>query len=136
MARPASGNLHHNQHGVVLLLSVLIATAVGVAIGISVIMAGLILSQGSLANREANLAKAMANACAEAGLQQIRNSTAYTGTGNLTISGNACSYIVTSGAGEARTIAANSTVGSSTRRVTVQLTAINPSLVVSSWLEQ
>lgn len=128
--------IQRDERGVVLLLSVLIATAVGVAIGISVILGGIILSQGSQAHRESNQAKSLANACADIALQQIRNSTPFTGTNTISISGNNCTYTVTSGAGEARTVTANATINGTTRRVTVQISAINPSIVVSSWQEQ
>lgn len=136
MAQHRCVNISTNENGVVLLLSVLIATAVGVAVGISVIMGGLILSQGSQAHREANQAKSLANACADLALQQIRSNTSFTGTNTVAISGNNCSYTVTSGPGEARTATSSATINASTRRVTVQISNINPSIVITSWQEQ
>lgn len=136
MRQPASDKLPANERGIVLLLSVLIAMVVGVAIGISVIMAGLVLSQGSLANRDSAKSRGVANACVESALQQIRNSTSYTGNNSVTIGSDSCSYTVTAGSGEARTITASSTSGTTTRRATVQISAVNPLIVISSWLEQ
>lgn len=137
MVRHHSDIKQNNQEsGVVLLLSVLIATAIGVAIGVGVILGGLILTQASQAHRESKQALSLANSCAELALQQIRISPVYTGTGSATINGNTCSYTVTVGVGDARTITSSSVVGASTRQITVQVSAINPKILISSWLEQ
>jgi hypothetical protein len=124
-----------SQSGFVTLVSTLIVGAVGLAITVSVIMLGLASSRTSFAGQQSTQARLLADACAEEGLQQIRDLTAYTGTGSLTIGSGACTYTVASQGGESRTVSASGVVGTVTRRVVVTLTAINPSLTVSSWQE-
>jgi len=77
----------------------------------------------------------MADTCAEEALEQIRESDSFTGTNNVTIDSQSCSYTVTNTGGTTRSITANSTVNNITRRVSITITAISPSIVVSSWQE-
>ena len=84
---------------------------------------------------QSNQAKALANACAEEALQQIRDSTPFTGTGNLTLGQGSCNYTVTSGGGQNRTIASTGTVGSIVRKVKTTIDKINPGINITSWQE-
>jgi len=76
---------NNNQRGYIVLITVLVIGAVGVAIAIAVLWLGLGSSKSSFALEQSNHAKALANACAEEALQQIRDSTPFSGTGNLTL---------------------------------------------------
>ena len=125
----------NKQNGFVTLISVLVVSAVGIAIAISVILLGLGLSRTSFAYEQSNQAKALANACAEEGLEQIRDSVFFTGTGNLPLGQGTCTYTVTSQGGQNRTIISIGTVGTIVRRAQVIISAINPSIAVSSWQE-
>ena len=125
----------NKQNGFVTLISVLVVSAVGIAIAISVILLGLGLSRTSFAYEQSNQAKALANACAEEGLEQIRDSVFFTGTGNLALGQGTCMYTVTNQGGQNRTIASIGTVGTIVRRAQVIISAINPSIAVSSWQE-
>ena len=78
---------------------------------------------------------ALTNACAEEALQQIRDSTPFTGSGNLTLGQGACSYTVTSQGAQNRTITASGTVGTIIRKVKVIINKINPQITVTSWQE-
>lgn len=124
-----------SQSGFVTLLSTLVVGAVGLAITTSVILLGLASSRTSFAGQQSVQARNLADACAEEGLQQIRDLTSYTGTGSLTLGQGSCTYTVTSQGGNARTVNAEGVVGEMTRRVSVVITAINPSIVVASWQE-
>ena len=125
----------NKQNGFVTLISVLVVSAVGIAIAISVILLGLGLSRTSFAYEQSNQAKALANACAEEGLEQIRDSVFFTGTGNLAFGQGTCMYTVTTQGGQNRTIASIGTVGTIVRKAQVIISAINPSIVLSSWQE-
>lgn len=122
-----------SQPGFVTLLSTLIVGAVGVAITVSIILLGLASYRTSFTGQQSAEARVLADACAEEGLQQIRDLTTYTGTGSLTLGQGSCTYTVTSQGGENRTVSATGTVGTMIRKTSVIITAINPSLVVSSW---
>ena len=124
---------HHK--GYITLLSVLVVGAVGIAITVSLVTLGVGASRSSFAYQQLHQAKALANACAEEALQQIRSLDTFTGANNLTLGVETCSYSVTSQGGQNRTINATGTVGTIVRKVQVSLTAINPNLIVSSWHE-
>jgi len=108
---------------------------VGTAIAVSLLWLGLAASRTGFASEQRAQAWALANACAEEGLEQIRESTSFSGTGNLTFGAGTCSYTVTNTGGSGRTIAATGTVGTVVRRAAVSVTAISPSIVISSWQE-
>ncbi len=124
------------SRGYIALISVLIVGAIGTVIGVSLLQLGLSTSRSSFAQHQSNQAKGLANACAEEALQQIRDNTSFTGTGNLTLGQGTCTYTVTAGAGENRTIQSSGTVGSITRKLEVTITTINPQIIVSTWEEK
>lgn len=121
--------------GYITLISVLVVGAVGVAITLSIILLGLGSSRTSFAVEQSNQARALANACAEEALQQIRSLTPFTGSGNLTLGQGTCAYTVTSQGAENRTITASGTVGTITRKVKIIISNINPVVTVTTWQE-
>lgn len=124
-----------NGEGFVILISVLVVGAVGIAIALSLLLLGVGNSRTSFAVEQSNQAKALANTCAEEALQQIRDSTPYTGSGNLMLGQGTCAYAVTSQGGQNRTITASGTVGTIVRKVKVIINNINPQINVASWQE-
>lgn len=126
---------YNNNGGYITLISILIVGAVGVAIALSIILLGVGSSRTSFAVEQSNQAKALANACAEEALQQIRDSTPFTGSGNLTLGQGTCSYIVTSQGAQNRTVTASGTVGTIIRKVNIIISKINPTITVTSWQE-
>lgn len=124
-----------NQKGYITLLSTLFLVAIGGVIAYSAILLGLGSSRTSFALDQSNQAKALANACSEEALQQIRNSAVFTGTGSLTLGQGTCSYTVTSGGGQNRTITANGAVGTIIRKVSITLDTITPNINITSWQE-
>ena len=127
---------YNQQHkGFITLISVLVVGAVGVAITTSLILLGLGSSRTSFAVEQSNQAKGLANACAEEALQQIRDSTPFTGSGNLTLGQGTCSYAVTSQGAQNRTITASGAVGAIIRKVKIIIDKINPTIQVVSWQE-
>jgi hypothetical protein len=126
---------HPHEGGYAALISVLVVGAVGVAICVSLLLLGLGSSRTSFANEQSNQAKGLANACAEEALQQIRESTSYTGSDDLTLGYGTCSYTVIDQGGQSRSITALGTVGDVVRRVQVSINAIEPLVTVTSWQE-
>ena len=123
------------QKGYIALITVLVTGAVGVAIAVSLLLLGLASSRTSFALEQSNQAKALANACSEEALQQIRDSTSFTGTGTLSLGLGTCSYTVTSQVGQNRTATSTGTVGTILRKVKIIIDTINPSINVTSWQE-
>ncbi len=124
-----------SQSGYIVLTTVLIVGAVGVAAAVAVLWLGLVDSKSSFALEQSNQAKALANACSDEALQQIRDSTSYSGTGNLTLGQGTCTYTVTNNGGTSRTIISTGTVGTVVRKVKITIDRINPSINVTSWKE-
>ena len=125
----------NNKRGYITLMSVLIVGAIGTAIAVSLILLGLGVSRNSFALEQSNQAKALANSCAEEALQQIRDSTPFTGTGSLSSSQGDCEYEVVNDGGQDRTITASSTVKTIVRKVKVTIDTINPDINIVLWQE-
>jgi hypothetical protein len=123
------------KSGYITLMSVLVVGAIGISISASLLLLGLGSSRTSYATQQMYQAKALANACAEEAMEQIRALTSYTGNGNLSFSNGNCTYIVTSGGGQNRAIAASGTVGSMVRKVSVVVSSIEPLITISTWQE-
>lgn len=121
--------------GYATLMSVLVVGAIGIAITTSLLLLGVGSLQTSFSGEQSAQARALANACAEEGLRQIRNAAAFTGTGNLSLGPGTCSYTVTSQGGENRTVTSSGLVGTVTRKAKVIISAINPSIQTVSWQE-
>ncbi|MCX6795326.1 MAG: hypothetical protein NT165_01155 [Candidatus Falkowbacteria bacterium] len=124
-----------NSKGYITLLSVLIVGAVSIAITVSLILLGLSSSRTGLSYQQMFQAKNLAHSCAEEGLEKIRESSAFSGSGSISASQGSCTYLVTNLGGNSRTVDATGTVLTVIRRASVSVTAINPLIVVSSWQE-
>jgi hypothetical protein len=127
--------IKQKNSGYIALLSVIIVGAIATTIAVTFTLLGVGLSATSFAQEQASQARGLANACLEEGLQQIRSSIVYTGSGNLSIGQGTCSYTVTNLGGSNRLVIASSTVGTIIRKVQTNVTAITPTIVTSSWLE-
>ena len=128
--------LHHGaRSGFVALVSVLVISAVCLAIATGILTIGSSYTKNSITLLSSNLAKGNANACFEEALELIRLNSSFTGTGNLTMLNGTCTYTVTNPGGNARNITSQGIVGSFTRNITGSISAINPQLVISSWIE-
>lgn len=123
------------SRGYITLMSVLVVGAVGVALTVSLILLGLGSSRTSFAVEQSNQAKALANACAEEALEQMREATDFTGNGSLALGAGNCTYNITSQGGENRTVTTSGTVGTLVRKVSILVNDITPVITVSSWQE-
>lgn len=127
--------IHKSSRGFITLISVLIVGVIGASITVSVVLLGLASLRTGFSVAQTYQAKALANACVEEGLRQIRDSTAYTGSGGLSMGQGACTYTVTSQGGQNRTIDASGTVDTTVRKVRVIVNDILPVLTPTSWQE-
>jgi hypothetical protein len=124
-----------HKRGYLTLITVLIVAAIGIAASLTVLTLGIGVSQGTTAYDDLHEGRALANACAEEALQAIRAQTSFTGNGNLTLGTGTCTYAVTNSGEENRTVNTEGRAGDSFIRLRVELTSINPELIVSSWQE-
>ncbi|MBI4947970.1 hypothetical protein HY844_00190 [Candidatus Berkelbacteria bacterium] len=117
------------------LISILIIGAVSLAITLSVLTFGIVSGQNTATSNSMFIAKGLADSCAEEALIQINLSPQYVGTETLTTGPNSCTYTVTDTGETAKLITSISTVGTIKRKVTVQVSAIIPNIIISSWVE-
>jgi hypothetical protein len=122
-------------NGYITLLSILVVGVIGVAVTTSIILLGLSSSNTSFSYQKMHQAKSLANACAEEALQQIRDLSAYVGSSSLTQGQGSCTYTVTNTGGDTRQINTTGTVGTVIRKNTVNISAITPLIIISSWQE-
>lgn len=128
-------NHMENTTGFVTLVAVLLVGVVGISIGLSILLLGLGSSRTSFAIEQSNQAKALANACAEEALEQMRDSTSFSGSGSFSLGQGICTYTVTNLGGQNRIVATFGIVGTMVRKVKVVIDKINPKIHVVSWLE-
>lgn len=127
--------VNKKQPAYVLLISILVIGAVGLSASIYMLLSGLSATQTSVSLDASTRARSMTNACAEEALEQIRESTSFSGTGSLLIDTLTCEYEVINLGGNNREVRAWSTVNSATRKVKILIDAINPDINIASWQE-
>lgn len=122
--------------GFVTLLSVLILGAVALAVTMSILLLGIGTSRTSFTAIQSAQARSLANACAEEGLQRLRESVYYTGNETRIFPGGSCVIQVITGTGNNnRTLQTTGTVGSVQRKVKIIIQKIHPAPVIISWQE-
>lgn len=125
----------HNSDGYVALMTVLIVGAASIAISLALLTAGTDSQRSALVTQQATQARALASACVEEALQQMHDSTSYTGTNNLSLGQGTCTYTVTNTGGSNRTIDATGTVNGDIRKLKVYATIGASSISITSWQE-
>lgn len=123
-----------NQKGFSTLLIVILLGGVALALTLTLSTSSLWSIRGSIDSKSSNTTKSLVNACAEIALEAMRENNSYTGTGNVTLSGNTCSYAVTNTGGTTRSVAVSGAVNGITRKLSITTTAFNP-LTIGSWQE-
>lgn len=123
------------KNGYVALISVLIVGALAVAVTTGVLLLGLAWSQSSFTVEQSYQAMGLADACIEEALQQIADSTPFTGIGTLALGQGTCAYTVTNTGGQSRSVTSQGMVGGVVRKVGVTLNQIRPKIALTSWQE-
>lgn len=121
--------------GYVALLAVLIVGAASVAAALALLTAGTDSQRSTLATQQSIQARNLATACAEEALQQMHDSTSFTGTNNLTLGQGTCTYTVANTGGSTRTIDTTGTINSVVRKLKIYVTINASSLSITSWQE-
>lgn len=90
----------------------------------------------SLTLQESFKARAMANLCAEQGLQQIRDNNNYTGTQNLNFADQgSCHFTISNLGGDHRRIESEGRKANVMRRVQIEVDDLDPIMTLSLWQE-
>ena len=127
---------YRRAKGYVSLLSMLIATVIGLGIATSLLLLGINSAKGSITLIQSNQAKGLANACLEHALLSLNNSSAYAGNETINFPLGSCQVaVVVNGGGQVRTIQTTGTVGTVVRKVQAQTSQLTPTVVITSWQE-
>lgn len=124
-----------NNSGFITLIAMLVVSMVGISITVALLLAGVSSSKTGGALEQSRQAGVLATACANNALERVRKNPTFTGTGNLVMDIGACSYTVSNTGGETRIINSTGNVGSVVKKEKIQISAITPKIVVSSWQE-
>ena len=111
----------------------LIVGAATTAIALVLLTTGTDAQRSSLVTQQSVQAVQLANACAEEALQQMHDTTSFTGTSSLTLGAGSCTYTVTSTGASTRTITTTATVGATVRKLAVYATIGSSSISITSW---
>lgn len=128
--------LKETTKGYVSLISTLVIGAVVSVITVAILWMSSVSSHTSIVRGHGLSARALADACAEYALQQIRNSTSFSGGGTISIGDGSCSYVVSVGSGEARTISTTGDMDQSSIDLVIEIDSISPLINVTSWRYQ
>lgn len=112
--------IYKKQKGFIALLSVLIVSAIGLAIGVSLLLLGTGSLRTAFNIQQSDLAKAYANHCSEEALMNIASNSTYSGSATINLSNGSCTYTVTHGF-QNETIDATGTVQAITRKTHITL---------------
>lgn len=123
-----------NNQGYSLLVILVVISSISILVSTSILLLSVDFSRTSFSNQKSYQARYLALACAEAALQEIRNSTPFTGTDTINIGAESCQYTVTNTGGQNRNIQAQASVGGVVRKLEIDIDAINPDINVVSWI--
>lgn len=119
------------QGGYIALIALLIIAAAGLTIGIAVSLSGIEELQSSFGSTQASIAKNLANACIEDGLEKLRNNFVdYSGT--LSINLNSC-IITIDVSGSNATLTATGFIDTYSQKIQIQ---VDNNLDVIAWQEE
>lgn len=131
----AVNDIKIKNQGFAAVLSVIILSAVVLAVLAISSNLTVNLSRMSGADFKGLNARSLASACAEVALQAIFDNTSFTGSNNLSIGSGACQYTVSNTGGTTRQIIAEGSFQNATRRLTVNISGFTPSITISGWQE-
>lgn len=123
-----------NTRGYITLMGVILATVVGASLIISMLLISTSSTKTTIAHEDGVEARYLADACIEAGLEQLRVDTNFTGSGSLAIGTGSCSYGVTDSGG-VTFVQATGTVANAVHRTEVAIDDVIPYIVLDEWIE-
>ncbi|QQS58772.1 hypothetical protein IPN35_04175 [Candidatus Peregrinibacteria bacterium] len=120
------------QKGYVLLISVLMTGAIGTIIASAILFFSTDSLRMSTTFTEGARARTLAHACAEHGLNELRQNTSYSGGETLSFGDDSCEVVAVLGG---NIVQAEGIAGDALSRVEVEVSDIDPEIIISSWKE-
>ena len=130
-------NSNHKNNGCyIALISILIISAVILVISIGVSLRSIEETNMGLSEQQSLRALALANLCGERALMKLESVLSYAGGEDISVGSDICSILAISGTGNFnRVINAVSTVSGYTRKVSIVVYRISPTMQITSWRE-
>ncbi|HYV33832.1 MAG TPA: hypothetical protein VE973_03210 [Candidatus Limnocylindria bacterium] len=129
----------NNQQGYIVLMALIIISAVALATVLLTINRGATISSSGQAAEQSAQARALANACAEYALQELKDDQNYPGNTTVPLEMGSCSLLPITQSGTTFTIQAQGIVSSMVRKVLVTAEIINQAgqvtVTLDSWQE-
>jgi CBS domain containing-hemolysin-like protein len=127
---------HKKPKGFMTLISVIIVGMVCLSISVFLLLASSDTSRVTSTLLKLKQAKSLANACAERGLEKLRQNPLYTGSEQFGIAAGKCGISAVTGSGNTnRSFKSTIVLGSITQRVEVTVDQISPVMILGSWQE-
>ena len=123
------------RKGYIALLSVILISAIGLSIMLSVIATGVDAVETDFSLQQSGGARSLASSCVEEALQKILETSSTSSNGNLSIASGTCTYVITATSGQIITIKATGVLSTVTSKIKVVLASTTPSITLSSWEE-
>jgi hypothetical protein len=123
------------KEGYIALISVILMSALGLAIMLSVVAAGVDATRTDFSLQQSGGARSLASSCAEEALQRVAETGTTSSVGNLVIASGTCMYTITSTNGQNITIQSTGFLGTVTSKIQVVIATTSPSTTLSSWEE-
>lgn len=124
-----------SQGGYIALIAVLIVGAASLAIALTLLVGGTDNQRSALVTQQSAGARGLAKSCVEEALQQMRDSSTFTGTSGFALGQGGCTFVVTNDGGNSRTIDTTGTVGGIVRKIRIHATITSSSISITSWQE-
>ncbi|MBU1159761.1 hypothetical protein KKD04_01075 [Patescibacteria group bacterium] len=122
--------------GYIALISVLIIQALILAIIIGIFLRSNTETKMVLAEQLSSKSRALAEACAEYALQQLKNDSNYSGNESIIIDGSdSCDILPIETSGSDKIVKTQSAVSGYTRKIKINVIQINPEMFTSYWNE-
>ena len=123
------------KKGYIALISVIVISAIGLAIMLSVISAGVDASKTDFSLQQSGSARVLASSCAEEALEKILETSTTSSSGSLVIGSGTCTYLITSTNGQNITINSTGVLSAVTSKIKAVIASTSPSISLSSWEE-
>ena len=123
------------KRGYIALISMLLISAIGVAVMVSVIASGISAGKTDFSLQQSGAARSLASSCVEEALEKILETGTTSSNSNLSIGSGTCFYLITSTNGQNITISATGTLGTIVSKIKVVISTTSPSILLSSWEE-
>jgi len=125
-----------NRSGYIFLLSVLVVGAISLAVTTSALLLSTSAARTGLSLKHSSESLALAQACAEHAVLELRSNSSYGGSELLSIGNGTCEILTVGGTGnENRTICAEGIRGDTARRIEILITRLLPKVAITSWQE-